>query len=143
NCGAGFRVDDGALVEEQSGRSFEVGTSPPDDEIAQIFAQDQRISKADVDAIASHKVKIHIAAPGGSIPAARAIMQAATALIRAGALGVMVDNSGNTHMPRDWMALAEDKQAGGLYWAYVGMAGGEDEVWSTGMHCLGLRDAEI
>src|SRR5881394_228672 len=99
-CGAPFRIEEGALVETESGRSFEVGTSPPDDEIAQIFAQDRRISKAEVDAIASHQVKIHVLGPGGSIPAARAIMQAATALVRAGGFGVMVDNSGNTHAPR-------------------------------------------
>jgi hypothetical protein len=115
----------------------------PDGQIAQIFAHSHRISKKEITAVASHKVKVFVSGPGGSVESARAIVQAAAALVRAGGLGVMVDNSGNTHSPRDWLALAGDKQPGGLYWAYVGAAGGENEVWSVGMHCLGLRDAEI
>jgi hypothetical protein len=138
-----FRVVDGALVDVKSEQTFSIGTSDPDDQIADIFAQCHRISPAEVDEIASHKVKVHVSGAGGSIPAARAMMRAGTALIRAGGYGVMVDNSGNTHTPRDWLALAGDKQPGGLYWAFVGAAGSSQAVWSCGMQCLGLRDAEL
>jgi hypothetical protein len=44
---------------------------------------------------------------------------------------------------KDWLALAADGQPNGLHWAYVNAAGGDREVWSVGMHCLGFRDAEI
>ena len=93
--------------------------------------------------IASHAVKVHVSGPGGSADAARAVMDAATALVRAGGYGVMVDNSGNAHGVDDWLALAGDTQPGGLYWAYVSVTGARDEFFSAGMHCLGFRDAEI
>src|SRR5205823_4397430 len=81
----------------------------------------------------------------GSVEAAKAMMTAATAVVRAGGHGVFIDNSGLAHGRDDWFNLAEDKNAGGLYWAYV--AGNQDNaqqvVFSCGMHCLGLRDAEL
>ncbi len=54
----------------------------------------------------------------------------------------MVDNSGTCHGPRDWLALAADRDMGGMYWAFVSVTAGDDEVFSAGMHCLGYRDAE-
>lgn len=139
----GYETAEDALVHTKTGRRIECGVSPPDDEIADLFAHDGRLRPDEVDAVAAHTVKIHLSGPGGSPEAARAMMRAATALVRAGGLGVMVDNSGNTHGPRDWLALDSDPQPGGLFWAYVAAAGGRGEVWSHGMHCLGFRDAEL
>jgi len=140
--GGGFRVDDEYLVNDQAGARFDWGVSPHDDEIHELFAHDGRLSREEIDRVAAHAVKVHVSGPGGSPVAARAIMAAATALVKAGGYGVMVDNSGNTHGVDDWLALAGDTQPGGLYWAYVSMAGGSEEVFSAGMHCLGFRDAE-
>jgi hypothetical protein len=71
------------------------------------------------------------------------MLAAGVAMIRAGAHGIMVDNSGNTHSPRDWLALAGDERLGGMYWAFVNVAGDEEEIFSAGMHCLGFRDAQL
>jgi hypothetical protein len=141
--GGGYRVDEEFLVHDASGARFAWGVSPHDDEIHELFAHDGRLSEEEIDRVASHAVKAHVSGPGGSPDAARAVMAAATALVKAGGYGVMVDNSGNTHGVDDWLALAGDTQPGGLYWAYVSVAGGSDEVWSVGMHCLGFRDAEV
>jgi hypothetical protein len=115
-----------------------------DDDLAGVFAGGGRITPEQVEQIASHSVKIHLSGPGGSVEAVHALMLAAAALVRAGGFGVMVDNSGCTHNPQDWLDLAEGGDpAGGAYWACVAMTAGRDEAFSSGMHCLGLRDAEM
>ena len=139
----GYEFGEGGLVHPKTGRRFRLDASDPDDQIADLFARSGRLSKQEVRKIASHKVNVHVTAPGGSLEAARAMMAAATALVKAGGYGVFVDNSGNAHGRDDWLALSGDKQGGGVYWAYVDAAGGEDEAWTVGMHCLGYRDAEV
>jgi hypothetical protein len=134
---------EGEFFHEKSGRKFLFSASAPDDEIASLFAHTGRLSDGEVKALAAHKVKVHVSGPGGSAEAAKAVMKAATALIKAGGLGVFVDNSGNAHGVDDWLALAGDTQSGGLYWAYVSATGDRQTVWSMGMHCLGFRDAEV
>jgi hypothetical protein len=125
-------------------RRFHWGVSEPDDEIADIFADTGRPSAKEIEAIRGHACKIHVEGPGGSVPAAKAMMRAGTALLKAGGLGVMIDSSTAAHGPRDWMKLANDKEPGGLYWAYVAAARGpQNAVYSVGMHCLGFRDAEL
>ena len=141
--GAGFRVEGDHFVDAKAGTRFEFGVTPHDDEIHELFAHDGRLSEEEIARVASYAVKVHVSGPGGSPEAARAVMAAATALVKAGGYGVMVDNSGNTHGVDDWLALAGDPQHGGVYWAYVSMTGGREEVFSVGMHCLGFRDAEV
>ena len=142
-AGGGYEVTDERLLHRPSGRRFHLGVSPHDDQIHEIFDGTGRLSKKDVNRIASHAVKVHVCGPGGSPDAARALMEAGTALVRAGGYGVMVDNSGNAHGVDDWLALAGDKQPGGLYWAYVSVTASRKEVFSAGMHCLGFRDGEM
>jgi hypothetical protein len=144
-AGTGYEPGgDGTLVHAASGASFALSASEPDDQIADVFAGGGRISPAEVRRVRSHKVKVHLSTPGGSVDAARAAMNAVAALLRAGGHGVMVDNSGVTHAPRDWLDLARDPDdPGGLYWAYVAVTADDDEAYSTGMHCLGFRDAEV
>jgi hypothetical protein len=135
--------DDGGLLHIESGMTFELTAIGPDDQIADVFADGGRMSDAEIAAVASHRNKVFVSGPGGSVEAARAIMKAGAALIQAGGHGVMVDNCGATHSPSDWLALASDEQMGGVYWAFVVVTGSPEEVFSTGMHCLGFRDAEL
>lgn len=140
----GYAPGDGVLVHVDSGRRFELSMSDPDGDIADVFAGGRRISRKEVQMIRAHKVKLHVSTPGGSVDAARAVMDAAAALLRAGGYGVMVDNSGATHPPRDWLDLARDPDdPGGVYWAYVAVTADDAEAYSAGMHCLGFRDAEM
>jgi hypothetical protein len=139
-----YEPGDGVLTHAKTGARFALVASEPDDQIADVFAGGGRITRREVQVIRSHKVKLHVSTPGGSVDAARAVMNAASALLRAGGHGVMVDNSGATHAPRDWFDLARDPgDPGGLYWAFVVVTADGEEAYSAGMHCLGLRDAEI
>ncbi len=139
-----YRIEgEDQFIHLPTGRKFNLGVTDHDDEIADVFAGSQRLSKVQLAEIAAHKVKVHLTGPGGSIETARAIMRAATALVRAGGLGVMIDSSAACHGRDDWLTLAKDKQPGGLYWGYVTVCGDDEELWSCGMHCLGLRDVEM
>ncbi|MDQ3438715.1 MAG: DUF4261 domain-containing protein [Planctomycetota bacterium] len=138
-----YRLDEGELVRDADGWRCDVGQSPHDDEIADLFAYDGRLSPKELKAVAGHKMKVHLAGPGGSAKNARGMVEAGSALVRVGAAGVMVDNSAATHSPKDWLTLAADAEPGGLYWVFTVLSGGADEVWTNGQHCLGLRDAEL
>jgi len=143
----GYELADQHFVHLESGRKVTWGVTDHDDEIAELFAQGDRLSKEEVEEVAGHAVKVHLQAPGGSIAAARDIMHAATALVKAGGTGVMIDNSGLTHSAREWLKLDSDSQdnptPGGTYWAYVATTRTKDAMFTTGMHCFGLRDGEL
>ncbi len=138
-----YQLDENALVHLSSGRRIALDASDHDDEIADVFAGTGRLSEAELMELASHRVKVHLSGTGGSAEAARAMMNAATALVRAGGTGVLIDSSAASHGRNDWLALAADKTPGGLYWAFVTVGGSDTELWSCGMHALGLRDAEL
>jgi hypothetical protein len=145
--GTGFHLDEGSIVNFASGVKVEFGVSDHDNEIGPIFrgGHHGRMSEEELLAVGTHAVKVHVTGPGGSADAARPIVQAAAALVRAGGYGVFVDNSGNCHGPEDFLKLAGDTQPGGLYWTFVALTGSREQnaVGSTGMHCLGLRDCEL
>lgn len=139
-----YTFEDSDMVHRETGWKCEVGASPHDDEIVELFAHEGRLSYKELKLIDSHAAKVHLIAPGGSADAARKIVDAASAVVRSGAFGVMVDNSGITHGTKDWLKLADDPDDGGLYWAFVmSTRTGQDTLFSCGMHCLGLRDGEI
>lgn len=140
-----WRWAQGMLVHQRSGRAFECRASGSDSDLTGVFLGDpqHRLQPDEVQHIRAHQSKMHLVGHGGSPDTARHTMAAVTALIRAGGCGVLVETACITHGPADWLKLAEDEMAGGLYWAFVGVTGDRAALWSTGMHALGLRDAEL
>ena len=148
--GGAWRIENaGELINTKTGQRFRLGHTEHDDDIVKFFEDTGRMSEHDVEKLSTHPVKIHVMGPGGSVDAACAIMDAAQSLIEAGGYGVFVDNSGIAHPPDDWRKLTESSKNGGVFWAYVATTSGldpgsgEEEMFSTGMHCLGYRDAEM
>lgn len=131
------------LMHQPSGQRFQLSAVERDDTLVVLFADSGRMTGPELEAVGNHAVKIFVSGPGGSHEAARTFLAIGAACIKAGAHGVMVDNSGNCHGPRDWLALAGDKEMGGMYWAFVSVTATDEVVFSTGMHCLGYRDAEL
>jgi hypothetical protein len=81
-----------------------------------------------------------LSGPGGSMPAARTMMRAAAALVRAGGAGVFIDNSTLAHGGRHWLEMTEDGGPDALSFAFVAIVSGQTNVYTMGMHVLGLRD---
>jgi len=67
-------------------------------------------------------------------------MHAAAAIIRAGGAGVFIDNSALSHGGQNWLEMAEDGGPDALSFAFVSIVRGKTEVWTMGMHVLGLCD---
>jgi hypothetical protein len=124
------------------GTQVEFGAVPADGQFAEIFRSSCRRPPAEDElaTVAGYTVNVLLSGPGGSMQAARAMMQAGAAVMRAGGAGVFIDNSTLAHGGSDWLELAEDGGPDALSFAFVGVVRGREEVWTMGMHVLGLRD---
>lgn len=138
---AGFRLAPEALT-LPDGTEIGFGAVPADGQFAEIFRTSCRRPPAaeELAAVERYKVNVFLSGPGGSAAAARTMMQAAAAVIRAGGAGVFIDNSTLAHGGRDWLELTEDGGPDALSFAFVAIVRGRSEVWTMGMHVLGLRD---
>lgn len=118
------------------------GAVGADDQFAEVFRSACRRPPADDElaAVDGYQVNVLLKGPGGSLDAARAMMRAGAAVVRAGGAGVFIDNGALAHGGRDWVEMAEDGGPDALSFAFVGIVRGRADVWTMGMHVLGLRD---
>lgn len=120
----------------------ELGALAADGQFAEVFRSSCR-QPPEPDELATvdrYRVNVTLCGPGGSADAARAVTRAAAAVVKAGGAGVFVDNSALAHGGRHWLDLTDDGGPDALSFAFVGIVRGRAEVWTTGMHVLGLRD---
>jgi hypothetical protein len=118
------------------------GAMAADDQFAQIFRSSLRRPATDDElaTVDGYTVNALLRGPGGSMEAARTMMQAGAALVRAGGAGVFIDNCTLAHGGQDWLEMTEDGGPDALSFAFVAIVRGQAEVWTMGMHVLGLRD---
>ncbi|HLW66512.1 MAG TPA: hypothetical protein VKS79_14455 [Gemmataceae bacterium] len=124
------------------GTEIGFGGANADNQFAQIFRSSlrQEATEEELATVDSYKVNLFLSGPGGSKEAAHTMMKAAAALIRAGGAGVFIDNSGLAHGGQQWLRMTEDGSSDAISYAYVAIVAGKTEVWTMGMHALGLRD---
>lgn len=91
-------------------------------------------------AIAEHRSVIYLIGRGGTLAAAGAMIRASGALLDAGGLGVKIESSGLAHPVEKWRELIADLNLFSAHEALVVYVTG-DEIYSCGMHLLGLPDA--
>ncbi|MGM0487844.1 MAG: hypothetical protein ACQESR_13925 [Planctomycetota bacterium] len=137
----GFRLTPEALI-LPDGTEVELRPKPPDDQFAKIFESSCRQPATDeeMEIVRNYAVNVCLLGPGGTMEAARRMMQAGSALVRAGGAGVFIDNSGLAHGGDNWIMMTEDGGPDALSFAFVSIVRGTREVWTIGMHVLGLRD---
>jgi hypothetical protein len=138
---AGFRLTPDALLLPDE-TEIEFTPMPPDDQFAHIFKSSCRRPAAD-DELAildSYTVNVVLSGPGGSMTAALTMLQAGAAIVRAGGAGVFIDNSAIAHGGRHWIEMAEDGGPDAVSFAFAGVVCGRQEVWTMGMHVMGLPD---
>ncbi len=109
-----------------------------------------RIEETTLDAVAQHRQCLYLVdEASGSIEAARRGVRFVDALLEAGGIAPKVESSGKAHDADAWRAIAADVAGedeglalGSLHEAFVTLVGNEaGEVYSCGMHHLGLPDA--
>jgi hypothetical protein len=124
------------------GTQVEFGAMDADDQFAQIFRSSCRrpATEDELATVDGYTVNALLSGPGGSLEAARTMMQAAAALVRAGGAGVFIDNSALAHGGEQWLDMTEDGGPDALGFAFVGIIQGKADVWTMGMHVLGLPD---
>ncbi len=138
---AGFRLTPEALI-FPDGKEIEFIPMPPDDQFAEIFRSSCRQPATDdeMEIVNGYTVNVGLTGPGGSMQAALTMMQAGAAIVRAGGAGVFIDNSALAHGGGHWIEMTEDGGSDAVSFAFVGIVRGRQEVWTMGMHVLGLPD---
>jgi hypothetical protein len=113
-----------------------------DDKFAAIFRSSCRRTPTEEErsTVDNYTANVLLSGPGGSMEAARSMMRAASAIIKAGGAGVFIDNSALSHGGENWLYMTEEGSSDALSFAFVSIIRGETEVWTMGMHVLGLRD---
>jgi hypothetical protein len=138
---AGFRLSPEGLV-LPGGAEIEFIPMPPDEQFAKIFASScrQPATEEELATVGRYTVNIGLSGPGGSLEAARTMLQAGAAIVRAGGAGVFIDNSALAHGGSHWVEMADDGGADAVSYAFVSIVNGERELWTMGMHVLGFPD---
>ncbi|MCE9533986.1 MAG: DUF4261 domain-containing protein [Planctomycetes bacterium] len=122
--------------------TVDFGLRQPDNQFSKIFRSTCR-NEPEPDELATvdgYKANVILSGPGGTLQSAHKMMEAAAAIVKAGGAGVFNDNSGLAHGGRNWLAMTEDGSPDALSFAFVSIVRGRTEVYTTGMHVLGLRD---
>jgi hypothetical protein len=138
---AGFRLTPQALI-MPDGTQVEFNPLPPDTQFPEIFRSScrQPPTEEELATVAGYAVNVVLQGPGGSKEAAHALMRAAAASGRAGAGGGVIDNCALAHGGQFWLDMTEDASPDAISFAFVAIVRGQTEVWTMGMHALGLRD---
>src|SRR5437588_8285087 len=118
------------------------GAAAADDQFARIFQSScrQPATAEELATVDGYTVNVLLSGPGGSMEAARTMMRAGSAIVRAGGAGVFIDNSGLAHGGQLWLEMTEDGGPDALSYAFVSIIAGKIDVWTMGMHVFGLRD---
>ncbi len=138
---AGCRLTGEALILPDE-TQVEFGAVAADGQFPEIFRSScrQPATEDELATVADYTVNIFLKGPGGSMRAARTMMQAGAAVVRAGGAGVFIDNSALAHGGQCWLELTDDGGPDAVSFAFVAIVRGKTEVWTMGMHVLGLRD---
>ena len=137
----GYRLTPEALI-LPDGTKVEFNPLPPDDQFAKIFRTSCRRppTEEELEKVDGYTVNVCLSGPGGSLQAARRMMEAGAAIVRAGAAGVFNDNSGLAHGGQAWLELIDDGSPDAVSFAFVSIIRSDTDAWTMGMHVLGLRD---
>jgi hypothetical protein len=137
----GCRLTPEALV-LADGTKVELGFLDADGQFPAIFRTSCRRPPADEESavVDGYTVNVTLSGPGGSLEAARRMMRAAAAVLEAGGAGVFIDNSLLAHGAGDWQAMTDDAGSDAVSFAFIAVIRGESEIYTMGMHTLGLRD---
>ncbi len=142
----GFRVEGERLLTPQ-GRPLELQTLPADREFPNIFRMACRrrsLKPGERRGLDSYAMNAAVVGPAGSMMAAQYMLEASASLIRAGGIGVFIDNSVLAHSGSDWLELAEHRShPAAVFYAFVSLAKLGSEIVSHGMQVLGQRDGVV
>jgi hypothetical protein len=85
-----------------------------------------------------------VAINGGSMAAARQVLEIGAGLVEAGGIGVFVDNGLIAHSADDWLELTRNRQdPQAVFFGFVKLSRWRGHLVSQGMHVMGQRDGTV
>ncbi len=140
----GYQLSPNGLI-LPDGQRVEIAPMQPDKQFAKIFASSCRRPATDdeLERVNRYSVNIGLMGPGGSLDAARTMMEAAAAIVQAGGAGVFIDNSALAHGGEMWLDFSDDGSPDALSFAFVSVVRGKTEAYTMGMHVLGLPEIKM
>lgn len=124
------------------GTEIEMTPIAPDEQFAAIFKTSCRrpATAEEIAVVRGYTANIALTGPGGSLDAARTMMQAGASIVEAGGAGVFIDNSALAHGGGAWIEMADDGSSDALSFAFVSIFHSPQEISTLGMHVLGFPD---
>lgn len=135
-----------SLLHHPSKQSFGIEIYEKDENMRTAFEQLSmgRMTPEQLEAIEQHTFTVYLIGKGGTVEAARQMLQASQAILQAGGLGVKIETTGKAFGVETWNMLCQLEDDARLYDAFVIKLHAEGDVYYTcGMHNLGLRDAIV
>ncbi len=138
---SGFRLTPEKLV-FPDGREIAFVPLDADDQFAGIFRLSNRVPPTDDEMAIINRftVNICLVMEGGSIEAARTMLEGGAAIVQGGGAGVFVDNSAMSHGGQAWLEMASDGGSDAMSFAFVNIVKNEKDVSTLGMHVMGMAD---
>ena len=101
------------------------------------------ISEDFLTKIEKHNFVIYLTIETNGFENARAIAEAGKAVLKAGGIGIKVETAGKAFTIENWIALIESSEDAKFYQMFVidNLINENGEIYSCGMHNLGLRDS--
>lgn len=143
-----FLMAGGVLMHLPSQEGFRVEIEGEESQLEQSFrvaGSWEELGEAFYEEIKNHQQVLYISGNTGSLEGAKALAEAAQALLKAGGLGVKVETAGKAFTKAQWTTQLTDFQEANLYQMFV-MTPITDEqgnYFSCGMHNLGAKDTYL
>lgn len=143
--GSGFFFAGTVLLEiaTQIGYTLEVYEPDPGLENAFEIAGQGSIAQSDLELISQHTFTLYVTKDDPSLEAAKGMLRAGRALLKAGGIAVKVESAGIAHSAQQWLQISDSTDPFDFYRAYVTLVRGETTYYSCGMQNFGLADSSI
>ncbi len=102
-----------------------------------------KITEKELEKIANHKIAIYLHIPRPFPDTLAQLKQFSSAVLKAGGLGVKIENSGTAHGPKRWLELLGSDKPFHHYSAMVFLINDTEYFFSCGMHNFVLPDCCI
>lgn len=136
------------LLNMNTNIGFELEISERDERMRESFkwaGMVNRVSDDFLNTIDKHSFVIYIIGESGTIDKAKFLADAGSAILKAGGLGIKVENTGKAFDKKQWTDLLVNYQDSNLYNMYVldSISDSKETTYSCGMHNLGLKDTIV
>jgi hypothetical protein len=140
----GYLFAGGILIRIDTKAAFKAEVQAADPKVTAAFraAGPHWVASDEMARIADHTMVVYLVGKAGSRAGAEEMMLAAAALLKVGGLGVKIDSTGLSFSPEAWLKLIDERHLLSPFRAFVVYLTGT-EVYSCGMHNLGLPDAIV